>query len=103
MTNLLARLSHGFPPIRGQVYDSYVVAGFRGCCRTDAGRNLRDGDFSQKVARGACIRGITSPSGRGRRAAAGEGLRSMQILRPSPCPLPEGEGKSPSTSISFTP
>ena len=22
----------------------------------------------------------------------GEGRRSMQILRPSPCPLPEGEG-----------
>src|SRR5439155_8589135 len=40
---------------------------------------------------------IASPSGRGRRAslaagAPGEGLKSLQILRPSPCPLPAGEG-----------
>ena len=62
---------------------------------------------SRKVARRACIRtvaagyeavnefdGLTSPPGRGRRAAAGEGHKSMQILRPSPYPLPEGEGKS---------
>jgi error-prone DNA polymerase len=33
-----------------------------------------------------------SPSGRGRREAPGEGHRSRQILRPSPCPLQEGEG-----------
>src|SRR5262245_57945527 len=43
--------------------------------------------------------GIPSPSGRGRRGAAGEGRKAMQILRPSPCPLPEGEGESSSTSI----
>src|SRR5262249_37396101 len=33
-----------------------------------------------------------SPLRRGRREAPGEGRKSIQILRPSPCPLPEGEG-----------
>src|SRR5579862_4647882 len=42
---------------------------------------------------------VPSPSGRERRDSQradtqGEGRKSMQILRPSPCPLPEGEGKS---------
>jgi tetratricopeptide (TPR) repeat protein len=41
----------------------------------------------------ACFGRGPSPSGRGRREAAGEGCKSSQILRPSPCPLPEGEGE----------
>ena len=40
-----------------------------------------------------------SPSGRGGREAAGEGRKSLQILRPSPCPLPEGEVNLPQLSI----
>src|SRR5690242_1308129 len=36
--------------------------------------------------------GAPSSSGRGQREALGEGLRSLQILRPSPYPLPKGEG-----------
>src|SRR6266571_7350584 len=40
-----------------------------------------------------------SPSGRGRREAPGEGRKSIQILRPSPCPLPEGEGGSSAIPI----
>jgi ADP-heptose:LPS heptosyltransferase len=37
---------------------------------------------------GKVVEGIPSPSGRGQ----GEGLKSTQILQPSPRPLPEGEG-----------
>ena len=41
---------------------------------------------------------LASPSGRGRRdsqqaAAPGEGVKSRQILKPSPYPLPKGEGR----------
>src|ERR1700757_3442612 len=55
--------------------------------------------------------GRPSPSGRGRRKAAGGGHRSMQILRPSPFleaspyrarasrPLPEGEGECSAIAI----
>jgi DNA replication ATP-dependent helicase Dna2 len=44
-----------------------------------------------------------SPSGRGRREAPGEGRKSQQILRPSPCPLPEGEGGVLRNSNSINP
>ena len=37
---------------------------------------------------------FTSPSGRGRLDAPGEGRKADQILRPSPNPLPKGEGRN---------
>src|SRR5262245_52946064 len=50
-------------------------------------------ELRRNCGRSGCRgRGGPSPSGRGTREAPGEGRRSSQILRPSPCPLPEGEG-----------
>src|SRR5262249_28087364 len=43
--------------------------------------------------------GVTSPPGRGRREAAGEGHKSMQILRTPPYPPPTREGESHPTLI----
>src|SRR5215469_12999181 len=41
---------------------------------------------------------VPLPLGEAAAKAAGEGCKSVQILRPSPCPLPEGEGGSSSIS-----
>ena len=45
------------------------------------------------------LQACPSPTGRGWREAPGEGRKSQQILRPSPCPLPVGEGETSATVI----
>ena len=45
------------------------------------------------------LQACPSPPGRGWREAPGEGRKSQQILRPSPCPLPVGEGEASATVI----